>query len=240
MNLALLLPDDLHGNDLARLRGRRARHVQEVLQAQSGDEVTVGLLNGAIGRGRVLALEPDHVELSLRWLRPAPAPLPLTLILALPRPKMLRRVLQTVAAMGVKKLILLNSYKVEKSFWQTPWLRPEALQEQLMLGLEQACDTLMPEVILEKRFKPFVEDRLDDLAGASQRLVAHPGTAAPCPQAVSHPVTLCVGPEGGFIPYEVEKLTERGFAAVHLGSRILRVENAVPVLVGRLYDSCMY
>jgi 16S rRNA (uracil1498-N3)-methyltransferase len=240
MNLALLLPDDLQGNDRARLRGRRARHVQEVLRAQSGDEVTVGLLNGAIGRGRVLTLDTDRVELSLRWQRPAPAPLPLTLILALPRPKMLRRVLQTVAAMGVKKLVLLNSYKVEKSFWQTPWLRPEAVQEQLMLGLEQACDTLMPEVILEQRFKPFVEDRLEGLAAGSQRLVAHPRTAVPCPRALDHPVTLCIGPEGGFIPYEVDKLAERGFEAVHLGNRILRVENAVPVLIGRLFDSCDY
>lgn len=240
MNLALLFPEDLVAEDRALLRGRRARHVQEVLRPQSGDELSVGLLGGAIGRGQVLTLTEDYVELALRWQSQPPVPLPLTLVLALPRPKMLRRVLQTVAAMGVKKLVLVNSFKVEKSFWQTPWLQPEALQEQLVLGLEQARDTLLPEVILEKRFKPFVEDRLDVLAGTSRRLVAHPQTATPCPQAVSDPITLAVGPEGGFIPYEVEKLAEQGFEPVHLGSRILRVENAVPVLIGRLFDSCRF
>lgn len=240
MNLALLFPDDLLDDSRARLRGRRARHILEVLRTQAGDELTVGLLDGSIGRGRVLALTEDSVDLALSWHSAAPAPLPLTLVLALPRPKMLRRVLQTVAAMGAKKLVLINSVKVEKSFWQTPWLEPAAVREQLALGLEQARDTLMPEVVLEKRFKPFVEDRLDGVAGAGRRIVAHPHTAEPCPQAVDGPVTLCIGPEGGFTAYEVAKLAEQRFVPVHLGSRILRVENAVPVLIGRLFDSCRF
>ena len=44
-----------------------------------------------------------------------------------------------------------------------------------------------------------------------------------------------IGPEGGFIEYEIEKLKETGFEAVHLGPRILRVENAVPTILGRLF-----
>lgn len=240
MNLALLLPEDLLSDDRARLHGRRARHLSDVLKAQSGDQITVGLVNGAIGRGQVLTLAEDSVELSLIWHSEPPAALPLTVILALPRPKMLRRILQTLAAMGVKKLVLLNSVKVEKSFWQTPWLQPQAVQEQLILGLEQARDTRLPDVILEQRFKPFVEDRLADLAAGSRRIVAHPHSAVPCPQALNEPVTLCIGPEGGFSAYEVDKLAEQGFQAVHLGARILRVENAVPVLIGRLFDSCRF
>lgn len=240
MNLALLFPADLTGSNRALLSGRRARHWHAVTGAQAGDAVPVGLLNGPIGTGRVLAISAHSVELEVELTHPAPAPMPLILVLALPRPKMLRRTLQTVAAMGAKKIVLVNSYKVEKSFWQTPWLQADAIEEQLILGLEQARDTLMPEVVLEPRFKPFVEDRLDSLAGTSLRLVAHPGTRQPCPQSVQEPVTLCIGPEGGFIPYEVEKLVEQGFSPVHLGSRILRVENAVPVLLGRLFDSCEF
>jgi RsmE family RNA methyltransferase len=56
---------------------------------------------------------------------------------------------------------------------------------------------------------------------------------------INEPATLCIGPEGGFIPYEVDKLVEAGCEAVHLGSRILRVETAVPVLVSRLFDACV-
>jgi RsmE family RNA methyltransferase len=159
----------------------------------------------------------------------------LTLLLALPRPKMLKRVLQTVASMGVPKLILLNSYRVEKSFWQTPFLQPEAIREQLILGLEQARDTLLPEVLIEKRFKPFVEDQLGALAQGSLGLVGHPGDYPSCPRAVTQAVTLAIGPEGGWIPYEVEKLAAAGLQPVQLGERILRVETAVTALLARLF-----
>jgi len=167
--------------------------------------------------------------------QPPPEKLPLTLLLALPRPKMLRRVLQTVSSMGVPRLILLNSYRVEKSFWQTPFLEPAAIREQLILGLEQARDTMLPEVIIEKRFKPFVEDQLPGIAAGTVGLVGHPGDFPACPRAVEQPVTLAIGPEGGWIPYEVEKLTEAGLQPVQLGARILRVETAVTALLARLF-----
>jgi RsmE family RNA methyltransferase len=51
---------------------------------------------------------------------------------------------------------------------------------------------------------------------------------------VSGPVTLAIGPEGGFIDQEIGSLTGAGFRPVHLGSRILRVETAVAALAGRL------
>jgi len=148
---------------------------------------------------------------------------------------MLKRVLQTVSAMGVARLVLLNSYRVEKSFWQTPFLEPAAIREQLILGLEQARDTVLPDVTLEKRFKPFVEDRLPSLADGTLGLTGHPGEYPACPRAVDGPVTLAIGPEGGWIPYEVELLRLAGLQPVQLGERILRVETAVPALLARLF-----
>ena len=190
--------------------------------------------SGEVGSSIVLR-STDEAELQVELDQPPPAKLPLTLLLALPRPKMLRRVLQTVSAMGVPRLILLNSYRVEKSFWQTPFLEPAAIREQLVLGLEQARDTVLPEVLIEKRFKPFVEDRLPQLSAGSLGLVGHPGPYPACPRAVDGPVTLAIGPEGGWIAYEVEKLQTAGLAPVQLGERILRVETAVSALLARLF-----
>lgn len=235
MNLLLLEDGDFIAADRVLLQGRRLKHLQEVHRATVGDSLRVGRLGGLMGQGQLLRLDSDAAELQISLEQSAPAKLPLTLLLALPRPKMLKRVLQTVASMGVPRLILLNSYRVEKSFWQTPFLQPEAIREQLILGLEQARDTVLPEVIIEKRFKPFVEDQLPQLAAGSLGLVGHPGPYPACPRTVEGQVTLAIGPEGGWIPYEVEKLAAAGLQPVQLGERILRVETAVTALLARLF-----
>jgi RsmE family RNA methyltransferase len=235
VNLLLLEDGDFIAADRALLSGRRLKHLHEVHRAAVGDSLRVGRLNGLMGSGQLLRLDANEAELSVKLDLPAPAKLPLTLLLALPRPKMLRRVLQTISAMGVPRVVLLNSYRVEKSFWQTPFLEPAAVREQLILGLEQARDTQLPEIIIEKRFKPFVEDRLPALAAGSLGLIGHPGDYPACPRAVEQPVTLAIGPEGGWIPYEVDMLHNAGLQPVQLGERILRVETAVTALLARLF-----
>lgn len=235
MNLLLLEDGDFVAEDTVRLSGRRLKHLLEVHRAEAGDSLRVGRLNGLMGTGQLISLNHEQAELAVTLDQPAPKKLPLTLLLALPRPKMLRRVLQTVSSMGVSRLVLLNSYRVEKSFWQTPFLEPAAIREQLILGLEQARDTVLPEVTLEKRFKPFVEDQLPGIAAGTLGLVGHPGDYPACPRAVEQAVTLAIGPEGGWIPYEVEKLQHAGLQPVQLGARILRVETAVTALLARLF-----
>jgi 16S rRNA (uracil1498-N3)-methyltransferase len=200
-----------------------------------GDELCVGMLNGNIGTCRVTLLNDSVLEMDVLLDQPPPSPLPMTLILALPRPKVFKRVLRSVSAMGVKRIILLNCFRVEKSYWQSPVLNSDALQEQLVLGLEQARDTVLPEVLLRPLFKPFVEDELPGLIKDTLPLVAHPTASAPCPRDVKQAMTLAIGPEGGFIPYEIEKLVECGFRPVQMGERILSVETAVPALISRLY-----
>ena len=235
MNLLLLEEADFIAADRVVLRDRRLTHMQEVHRSEVGDSLRVGRINGLMGSAELLRLEAGEAELRVTLDQSPPAKLPLTLVLALPRPKMLRRVFQTVATMGVSKVILVNSYRVEKSFWQTPFLEPEAIRENLILGLEQARDTVLPEVIIEKRFKPFVEDRLPAISEGTFGLVGHPGNYPPCPRALSEPVTLAIGPEGGWIPYEIDLLGKSGLQPVQLGERILRVETAVTALLARLF-----
>ena len=214
----------------------RYRHIRNVIQPQVGDSLRVGVLGSQLGQGVVVALSDQSITLNIQLDTPPPPPLPVTLLLALPRPKVLRRTLQACTTLGVKDIYLINSYRVEKSYWQTPFLEPQALQETLLLGLEQARDTLLPRVHLRKRFKPFVEDELPPLLSGHEAWVAHPGEEAiPCPGNVTTPSLLAVGPEGGFIPYEVEQLTQAGFQPISLGPRILKVEQAVPALLGKLF-----
>jgi RsmE family RNA methyltransferase len=235
MNLILLFDKDFISPGRVRLKGRRLRHVREVHRALVGDELYVGMADGLMGSGRILSIGSDCLEMDVTLDRQPPPALQTTLIMALPRPKVLKRILISVSAIGVKKIVLLNSYRVEKSFWQSPVLIGENLKKQLILGLEQGCDTILPEVIIRSRFKPFVEDELPEMIAGTLPLVAHPGSPEGCPCNIGRrPVTVAIGPEGGFIPYEIEKLVACGFSAIHLGERLLSVETAVPFILSRV------
>lgn len=234
MNLILLGKADFVDQNQVRFSGRRLEHIVNIQRAGIGDKLRVGEINGSLGTGKITSLGTHELEMKIQLDQQPPKPLPITLLLALPRPKMLKRVLQSVSSLGVKQIHLINSYRVDKSFWSSPLLQPEQLQEQLLLGLEQARDTILPEVHLHTRFKPFVEDELPEIAKETSAYVAHPAAESHCPSETTQPATLAIGPEGGFIPYEIEKFQCCDFLPITLGKRILRVETAVPVLLSRL------
>ncbi len=233
MNLLLATPDEIGPDNRLVVRGRRLRHLQEVLRAKVGDRLRVGVLQGLTGLGTLESITPDAATLRL-VLEDAPPPaLPLTVVLALPRPKMLRRILRSLAELGVKQIHLINSYRVEKSFWQSPLLGDEVLQEALISGLEQARDTILPTVAQHRRFRPFVEDLLPPLCADRTALLGDPHATQAYPSQPPTPALLILGPEGGFIPFEVDLLKKAGALPVHLGPRILRVETALSVCLGR-------
>lgn len=235
MNLILLFDEDFVDAQRVRLTGRRLAHVTHVHRAAVGDALVVGRLGGMIGTGEVTRLDDEALEMRVTLDRDPPPPLPLTLVLVLPRPKVLNRVLAGATSMGVKRIVLLNAWRVEKSYWKSPKLSDENLLLQRVLGLEQARDTILPSIELRRLFRPFVEDELPALAKDTLAIVAHPTGTRDCPRDVKQPVTLAIGPEGGFIAPEIASLERAGFEAVTLGERILRVETAVAALIARLF-----
>lgn len=241
MNLILLFEGDFAtsaaGSGSARvlLSGRRSAYVQSIHRAAPGDELCVGVVGGKIGHGTVVRSDGETLEMDVVLTRDPPPPLPVTLVLALPRPLVLKRVLLSATAMGVKRFYLIQTNRVERSFWNSKVLRDGERIKPLILGLEQAKDTIMPEIALRTRFRPFAEDELPGLVKGTRGLVAHPEASQECPRAVAGEVTLVMGPEGGFVPFEIEKLEASECSVVHLGQRILRVETALPALLARLF-----
>lgn len=236
MNLILLFSDDFTSADTVRLTGRRLTHVLEVLKPAAGDTLVVGREGGPFGQGLVREINGRALTLDVSWNVPPPPKLPVVLCVALMRPIVLKRVLLTAASLGVEEIILFHSRQVEKSFWQSTALRDDDIREQLVLGLEQAKDTVLPKVSFQKRFKPFVEDVLPGLMKDRAGIVADPsGEVVTRPEGAKTPLVLVIGPEGGFIPYEVEKFKAAGCRVVGLGPRILKVETAVVSLLAKLF-----
>ncbi|MCY3963557.1 MAG: RsmE family RNA methyltransferase [Acidobacteria bacterium] len=239
MNLLLLEDADFDqtagSGTRAVVSGERLKHVRKVLRAEVGDTLEVGRLGGGIGRGRIVDLGRERFVLELGPLDgELPAPLPVTLVLALPRPKFVGRILQAAAAMGVKRILLVHTARVEKSYWQSSTMQAESLRRHLMLGLAQARDTVLPEIEMLKGPR----DLMDALPGLvrdhDQVLVADAAGDEPCPLGVDGPTALLVGPEGGLLDEELASWGHAGATVVSLGPRALRVEHAVVALLSRL------
>lgn len=234
MNLLLLRPEELGPDGTARVAGRRLLHAREVLRAAAGDVLRVGVLGGEIGAGEVVALTDSELVLRANLSeRPPPRP-GVSLLLAMPRPKALRKVLPAVASLGVDRVVLVNAARVEKSYFDSNVLA--SIEDLLLLGLEQARDTIPPEVLVRERFRPFVEDELESIFADETKLLAHPAAERP-PSRIEGRSLIAIGPEGGWVPFEIELLEAHGFAAFTLGPRALRVEVAVPYALGAISRS---
>ncbi len=237
MNLLLLEPQELGADGRATLCGRRAAHVHAVLKARAGDPLRIGVVDGPLGTARIVRSAPDQLELACE-LEAQPGPRPQdVLLLAVPRPRVLLRCLEDAAALGYGRIVLFRSWRVDKSHLLAQAMQPAVQREHLLLGLEQSRRTHLPEVLRFPLFKPFVEDVLVQVVTAQNRLVAHPEGGRPLTGLRWHaglPATLALGPEGGFLPYELAQLEAHGFARLTLGPHPLRVSTALAAISGQL------
>jgi RsmE family RNA methyltransferase len=237
VNLILLFDDDPRDGRRVTIRGARAAHVREVLRAEPGRELRVGLLDGPLGRGRVVASTADAVVLDCEFdAEPPPRPL-VDLVLAVPRPKSLVKLWPEIAALGADRAVLLRTWRVAKPYLAAKALDPATYRPLLHDGMMQARTTREPRVAVEPLFRPWAEDRAKEFVGDALALVAHPTAATPLADvrvAATRRVVLAVGPEGGFVPFEVETLERAGFRAVSMGARTLRVETAVVALLAQI------
>ncbi len=238
MNLILLQPDDFRDEGLVVLSDDRARHIRKVLKAEPGKVLRIGVLNGSLGKGTVLAVDQQTVCLQCVLEERAPPKPKIDLLLAMPRPKVLKRLWAQLAALGVGRIVLLNADKVEKFYFDTHVLEPDFYTARLIEGLQQARCTHLPEVLVRKRFKPFVEDELNTLFPESIKLVADPAGEKRVADVdfKAKRVVLAIGPEGGWTPYELEMLQAHGFELFGVGKRILRTDTACIALLATLTE----
>ena len=228
---------------VATFGGARAAHVLDVLHGEVGQTLKTGEVGGRIGTAEIVGIERmDGGEALVRAkvchdqesLRPWA-----DIILAPPRPRVMKRLLPQLAAMGVGRIVLVGAKKVEKDFWGATLLKEENYRPLLVDGLMQAGTSILPELVCRRNFRRFVADELDAMFPASRRIVAHPYGAEGTKETEEAKGTagmllLAIGPEGGWTDDEVELLEAKGFARYSLGPRILRTDTAVVALLARL------
>ena len=243
MNLIILHPSEVDAQHRVVLTDDRARHICNVLKAEVGKELRIGQLNGPLGIGTIQCLEKNQVELSCVFENDPPPKPRIDLLLAMPRPKVLKRMWAQLAALGVGRVVLLRAEKVERYYFDSHVIDPDFYNKHLIEGLQQARCTHLPVVQIEPLFKPYIEDRFESEFSNHWKLLADPAGAKRIrdfqPLEKECRILLAVGPEGGWTPYELEQLKERGFELVGMGDRILRTDTAtlgLLVMVSSLFE----
>ena len=246
MNIVLLTDEDKTASGSFLLSDERAEHIIKVLKSKTGDVIEIGFYNGDLGKAVIENISDGKVELKTIRTFPKVSNTPLIhLVCALPRPQTLKKILFHSASMGVNRIDFIKANRVEKSYYQSHLLKKEYYEKLIKLGMTQGKQTTPPEVFFHGKFKAFFEDVLPLSEGGNNlKLLAENSAEKTLFDVYTAPakqVTIAIGPEGGWIPYEINFMREHGFVLFKLSKWTLRVEAAVisavsqvELLTGRL------
>lgn len=235
MNWVLVEQNELEDGVRVELFGRRAVHLISVLNVSVGDSVRVCQVKGPMGVGVVSCVTASSVVLCCEWGAIPDRPI-LDLILAMPRPKVLRRMWAQVAALGVRRVFLLGAARVERFYFDSHVVNPSVYDPLLREGLEQAGCGWLPEVFVRKNFDHFFEKESEEWFAGACKWVGDPSGKQEwidetMGQAPWRSFVMAVGPEGGWMQDELNKLESLGFSRVGLGKRVLRSDTATVCLL---------
>jgi RsmE family RNA methyltransferase len=235
VNLLLVEPGEVAGDGTVTLADRRAEHLRKFIGVTVGSTVKAGVIGGGIGTAEVTSDDGTTMALHLVLTGPPSTPMQVSLVLAVPRPKVLTRVIETASSFGVTRIDFTNAWRVEKSYLASPRLSLEAIAYAVRFGAEQGMTTHLPRVELHDRLMGLLDERWPTAdAAPATKLIAHPGAPPIEAAALTWPLVLALGPEGGWIQRELDTFVERGFTPISLGAPVLRVEAALSAVLGQL------
>lgn len=219
------------------LDSSESHHLTRVLRIREGEEIRVLDGKGREGRFKVLPFRKNTRNVSLQilddWHYPEPKA---QVILAAGWTKAARRgwILEKAVEFEAAGIWL---WQAERSQFAVPSDIKESWHGQLIAGAKQCRNPWLPEL----RTLPGGVNELISLAdetGCTHRHVlvesGYKAVMSLTPDTLGQPgKTLCVvGPEGGFTPQEVDRLTHAGFLPATLGERVLRWETAAMLCLG--------
>ena len=166
----------------------RAEHVLNVLHGAVGQTLKTGELDGLIGTSVITEFRNLHeraegsaqrgsgllagtVVVECTHTETAEEPW-FDLVLAPPRPRVLKRLLPQLTALGVGKIVLVGAEKVEKSFWGAQLLKPEVYRPLLVDGLMQCGTSRVPTIRCERNFRRYAETQMADEFAGFEKIVS--------------------------------------------------------------------
>ncbi|MFW6171900.1 MAG: 16S rRNA (uracil(1498)-N(3))-methyltransferase [Planctomycetota bacterium] len=212
-------------SDRTTLTGTEAHHLQHVLRATVGDEITLFDGTGKEFSGRIERIKRSEVEVVLTGSHAVSRePVRETVVgLALPKGNRQRWVIEKLTELGVTRVVPLRS---ARSVAHPDRSALKKFQRFIVESCKQCGRNHLMDVSQLTTFEDFLRAAPDS---AVKRIADFEGEPAGGGYD-ERSVYLAIGPEGGFTREECRDAEAAGWRPVSLGPRILRVETAAVVL----------
>lgn len=153
-----------------------------------------------------------------------------TLYMSLVKKDKFEIITQKVTELGVKKIVPVISQFCVKNEFSAKGL--ERLRKIVIEAVEQSEGAVIPEIVEPVSFS----QALEGLPKKGTVLMAQPrGAGVPFNELeIAEPISVFIGPEGGYSENEVLLAKKHGIMMVSLGARILRAETAAISFLARL------
>jgi 16S rRNA (uracil1498-N3)-methyltransferase len=219
------IADEVAG-DRAALLGEHAAHLARVLRARVGQEFDI-VAAGRVRHGRVASVSETRVEFDLGAdLATAPG-VDLTVLLAIFKFDRMEFAIEKLTELGVTTIVPLVARRTDAHLASAAVKRTERWQRIAREAAEQSRRLAPPQIGSPAKFK----DALAASATGLRIVLAESETQTSLKQALAsreaaQPVTLGIGPEGGWTNDELATFAAAGWRSASLGSTILRAETA--------------
>ncbi len=214
------------------ITGPLARHLKGSLRTHPGENVWLAEAGGPRYEVRITAADRDRLTGRVLSATPLPPPrLPrITVGVALIKGDGMEWAIQKATEFGAARLVpLITARTVVRPNATRASHQTRRWQSIALEAAQQSMQWDVPTVAELESFDAWCA--APDTSACRLILWEKPGGRSLRDRLRGQPrpdsVTLAVGPEGGFVPGEIELAERHGFEAVSLGTRILRSESAV-------------
>jgi 16S rRNA (uracil1498-N3)-methyltransferase len=210
------------------LRGEEAHHLARVLRVEPGQQFEI-----SDGARACLAVIEDVAKNEVRFrvmeeLGTGVTLPPITLYVALIKFDRFEWMVEKATEVGVERIVPVEASRTERGLYEAAGKRVERWRKIARESSQQSRRVAAPVIEDARKMTVLAVEgcrlRLEEQPGAPLILGALPKSL--------EPVSLLIGPEGGWTDAERTRLAESGWAPVSLGAAILRAETAAIVAAG--------
>jgi 16S rRNA (uracil1498-N3)-methyltransferase len=206
----------------------RAHYVKNVLRLRNGQQIL--LFNGkeSLDHLAQLCIESKHVSAQLLSSIPKSNDpcIDICLIQALGRSEHNDFVIQKGTELGVSHFILFNAERTQSPLKSNRLDKKLSHWKSITISASEQCNrNIIPQIT----FSRSLEDCLPETSSGNGILLDFEGEKfSQIAQRLKpvNPLYIVIGPEGGFNPQEIQRLTDSELLTCNIGPRVLRMESA--------------